>query len=324
MSPILSGHVSSDRLGEAARHASLDGLRDFERLHVERCEQCRRLYAGYRLTDRLLSADWRQVALPASALEQKPIRSGLAGWVDEFATGSGARRSLVPLALVACLVLAVGFAVALPRLVPGESPSPSAYPALASQYSPSPAASANPDLTVEPSPTSGETPGSSAQPQSSPGGAGPGPTQPPPTPKATPTAPATPVPQQPGTLSALPNWPVAWSPDGTHLLVATGGYGSGQIQIRAASGGLTATLAAYGAAWFDSRTVVIAANASLRTGPANVSLVNLKGEVVATLPAGGGVSFGSGALLIGSGSGDVAVTSVGGWGGSQAFVVWDG
>ena len=324
MSPLLSGHVSSDRLGEAARHASLDGLRNLERLHVERCEHCRRLYAGYRLTDRLLSANWRQVALPASALEQKPIRSGLAGWVDEFARNSGARRSLVPVALAACLVLAVGFGVLLPKLAPSESPSPSAYPALASQYSPSPTASATPDLTVEPSPTSGETPGASAEPQPSPGGAGPGPIQPRPTPAATPTAPPTPVPHQPGTLVALPNWPIAWSPDGSQLLVATGAFGSGQIQIRGASGGLTATLAAYGAAWFDSHTVAIATNATIRTGAANVSLVNLKGEVVATLPAGSGVPFGSGALLIGSGNGDVAVTGASGWGGPQTFVVWDG
>ena len=29
---MRSGHVSSDRLGEAAQHASLDSLRDAERL----------------------------------------------------------------------------------------------------------------------------------------------------------------------------------------------------------------------------------------------------------------------------------------------------
>ena len=63
----LTNHVPSDRLGEAARHASLDYLRDVERRHVETCERCRRLYGGYRLTDRLLAAQWREVKLPVAA-----------------------------------------------------------------------------------------------------------------------------------------------------------------------------------------------------------------------------------------------------------------
>lgn len=322
MSLKVSGHVSSDRLGAAAQHASLDGLRDLERQHVEGCSQCKRLYAGYRLTDRLLAADWRQAVLPTSALEQKPIRTGLLGMLDGLAWSFDA-RSLAPIALVACLVLALGVGVLLPQLIPNQGPSASPNPALASRQSPSGAASATTGEMVR----SSSTPGASTGPQGSPGDAGPGPSGPALTPAPTPVVPATPVPERPGTPANLPGWPIAWSPDGAHLLVASGGFGgSGQIQIRSASGGLTAALTADSAAWFDSHTVAIAAHARSRTGPVNVSLVNLRGQVVAALPTGGGggAPAGSGALLLGSGNGDVAVTGAGGWSGSQTFVVWDG
>jgi predicted anti-sigma-YlaC factor YlaD len=76
VSTMRSGHVSSDRLGEAAQHASLDSLRVAEKAHVEGCDKCKELYASYRLTDRLLAASWRQAAVPAAVLEQKRIRTG--------------------------------------------------------------------------------------------------------------------------------------------------------------------------------------------------------------------------------------------------------
>lgn len=313
-----SGHVSSDRLGEAAQHASLDGLRDLERQHVDGCERCKRLYAGYRLTDRLLAASWRQAALPASALEQKPIRTGLWGMLDGLRWGVGT-RSLVPIAVVICLVLALGFGVLLPRLVPMASPSASANAALSSQNSP--AVSANPGFTG-PSPSAST--GANGEAQQSPGS---GQSAPGATSAATPVPPATPPSQQAGALAGLPGWPVAWSPDGAHLLVVRSGFGgSGQVQIRTAAGALMATLAADNADWVDSNRVAVATHGKFRSGPESVSLVDLKGQALATLPggAGPGSSFGTGTLVLGSGAGYVAVTTAGGWNGSQAFVVWDG
>jgi hypothetical protein len=318
VSTLGSGHVSSDRLGEAAQHASLEGLRDVERRHVEGCERCKRLYAGYRLTDRLLASSWRQAALPASALEQKPIRTGVAGMLDGFMWGVST-RSLVPIAVVSCLVLALGFGVLLPRLVPMASPSASANAALSSQNSP--AVSANPGVTA---PSSGASADASGEAQQSPGS---GQSAQAAASAATPAPPATPAPQQLGTLAALPGWPVVWSPDGAHLLVIRSGFGgSGQVQIRTSSGALAATLTADNADWFDSNTVAIATHGRFRSGPEAVTLINLKGQTVATLPggAGPGAPFGTGSLVLGSGTGLVAVTSAGGWTGTQAFVVWDG
>ena len=145
MSPMPHGHVSSDLLGEAARHASLDGLREAERRHVEGCDQCRHLYAGYRLTDRLLTSGWRQTTLPAALLDQEPIRGGVLGLLGGLSLGSGA-RFLVPVALAACLVAVVGFGVLLPRLLP--SPAPAATGSNTALLSPSP------NVTLEATPDS--------------------------------------------------------------------------------------------------------------------------------------------------------------------------
>ena len=319
MSPSFSRHVSSDHLGEAARHGSLDGLRTLERLHVEGCESCRRLYAGYRLTDRLLTANWREARVPASALDQKPIRTGFPALLDWPAARLSA-RSMAAVAIVACLILAAGFGVLLPQLAPYASPSASTD-ALGSGRS----ASAVPSPTVGqlPGPSSSATPGASAGAPQSPGAGSGGSGQVAPT--GTPANRGTPTPHQAGTLAALPGWPIAWSPDGSQLLVARAGFGgSGQIQIRAASGALTATLAAGAAAWFDSHTVAIAARPKGGFGSATVQLVDLSGQVVSTLPGAGNAPFVSGSLLLGSGNGSVAITGAVGFGGSQTFVVWDG
>jgi hypothetical protein len=295
-------------------------LRKLERQHVEGCESCRRLYAGYRLTDRLLTAGWRETRLPASVPDLKPVRPGLPALLDTLAARLNPRTA-VAVAIVACLALAVGFGVLLPQLAPYSSPSPSAN-AVGSGSS----ASAFPSPTFGPQtgPSSGTPYGQSAGPAQTAGGAGPG-VSGQPTPPGTPASRGTPIPHPAGALAGLPGWPVAWSPDGSQLLVARGGFGgSGQIQIRSASGAWTATLSAQSAAWFDSRTVAIAARPKGGFGAATVQLVDLSGQVVATLPAAGGAPFGNGSLLLGSGSGSVAVASGVGFGGSQTFVVWDG
>ena len=329
MSSMAQGHVSSDQLGEAARHAGLDGLREAERAHVEVCEQCKRLYAGYRLTDRLLSADWRQATLPASVLEQGPIKVGIRGLLGGFSVGSGS-RFFVPAALAACLIAFVGFGVLLPQLLP--------HPGPAASGSNSAAASPSPSTTLEPTPDAASasagstivTPDSSAGVDSGDSPAtGPGPV-------VTHNATATPVPQPPVKPAPLAGWPVAWAPDGAHLLVARGSGWTNQrqIQIRDAAGRLTGSFNADHATWVDSRTI---AAATQGVGPgggngpggssATVQLIDLNGHVVATIPGqyseGGPAS--SGAILLGSGTGYLAIASQGGWGPSQStFLLWDG
>ena len=44
----VGGHVTSDRLGDAAGHGDLSFLRDAEQRHVKSCERCLALYGGYR------------------------------------------------------------------------------------------------------------------------------------------------------------------------------------------------------------------------------------------------------------------------------------
>jgi len=331
MSPMPHGHVSSDLLGGAARHASLDGLREAERRHVEGCDQCRHLYAGYRLTDRLLTSGWRQTTLPAALLDQQPIRGGVRGLLGGLSLGSGA-RFLVPVALAACLVAVVGFGVLLPRLLP--SPAPAATGSNTALLSPSP------NVTLEATPDSAAsasaeaTPDASAGPTQSTGpsrtdSTGPGPV-------ATPRPVATPGSDVSVKVAALSGWPIAWAPDGSHMLVARGSGWTNQrqIQIRDSAGGLTGSFNADHATWVDSHTIAAATQAgggSVGKGPGGssvtVRLLDLGGNLTATIPgqySEGGPSS-SGAILLGSGTGYLAIASQGGWGPSQStYLIWDG
>ena len=306
-----SAHVSSDRLGEAAQHASFDGLRESERGHLETCEQCKGLYAGYRLTDRLLSANWRQTVLPPSALLANETDSSLAGIIGSLRPRA---RSLVPVALALCLAALVAVAVLLPQLMPMPNSAADRSPssAVATQsFSPTPvpATAVTPTL-VAPAPTgagTGKTPGAVAV--------------------ATPRPAATSAPEAPLTVVGLAGWPVAWSPDGAHLL-ASGGSGwttQRQIKILNSSGKSSGSVTADSATWVDSNTIAIATEGK-GPGSDTISLVNLSGHVIATMPGKYGASGGgTGAVLLGSGSGAVAVASKGGWGPAQSsFVIWDG
>ena len=324
MSRLSSGHVSSDRLGEAARHAGLDGLREAERLHVEGCEQCRRLYAGYRLTDRLLAAEWRQVALPASALVEKPIRSGLSGRLRGLSLPRLSPRSLVPAALALCLAALVGLAFVLPQFIPVGKPAASGSTAAEVQPTPSPSSSVTPK--VGPTASSPGTPFGSAGPGQS---SGTGPESTPAGTAATPTKPVTPVPQPPDKLAALPGWPIAWAPDGAHLMVAEGSGFTAQrsIEILNSAGRETGSISADSATWVDSRTIAFAGHGKLPGAAATISLANVSGHVIGTL-AGHYSESGAGstgAILLGSGTGELAVATQGGWGpAASAFVIWDG
>jgi hypothetical protein len=320
VSSMQRGHVASDHLGEAAQHASLDGLSVAERSHVESCEQCRRLYAGYRLTDRLLSSTWRQTSLPASVLEKRPIRVGLAGFLD-VATASAGRRWLVPAALTACLAALVGFGVLLPQLLPAPGPAAGSHSAspVASQL----ATSSGPATSGRPGKTPAGTQGPGQSPGTGPGGspAGPGTTR---GPSVTPTPSGV-------QLVALAGWPVAWAPDGRHLLVTrnSGWTNSHQIQVLDSGGGLVSSFTAQSATWVDSRTIAAATSGGGK-GPHGsdtvVALLDLGGRVIATIP--GGVADGagsSGALLLGSGNGDLAIAGEGAWGPSAStYKLWDG
>jgi hypothetical protein len=306
-----SAHVSSDRLGEAAQHASFDGLRDYERTHLETCEQCKGLYAGYRLTDRLLSASWRQTVLPPSALPQNETRPTLVGLLGSLRPHA---RSLVPVALALSLAVLVALGVLLPQLMPVPHPAADRSPsnAVATQsFGPvvSPATAATP-ATAGPVPSgaaTGKTPGGIAV--------------------APPTPVSTVTPQAPLSIAGLSGWPVSWAPDGAHLLTA-GGSGwttQRQIKILNSSGKSSGSVTADSATWFDSNTIATSTDGR-GPGSDTIRLVNLSGHAVATMPGnhgqGGG---GSGAVLLGSGSGDVAVASMGGWGPAQSsFVIWDG
>jgi len=311
MKLMRSAHVSSDRLGEAARHASLDGLRDHERSHLETCQECKALYAGYRLTDRLLSSSWRETVLPASATPQAETNRGLAGVLAALRPHA---RSLVPVALAFCLTALVAFAVLLPQLMPLPNPASERSPssAVATQsLSPSvPSATTGTPTFVGPQPSgpgAGKTSGGVAV--------------------ATPTAAASATPESPLSVAGLSGWPVNWAPDGAHLLVSgsSGWTTQRQIKILNASGKSSGSFTADSATWFDSNTIA-ASTDGRGPGSGTITLINLSGRVVATMPGqhgeGGG---GTGAVVLGSGTGEVAVAAMGGWGPAQSsFVIWDG
>jgi hypothetical protein len=284
----LTSHVSSDRLGEAARHASLDYLRDIERRHVEACERCRRLYGGYRLTDRLFAAQWREVKLPATALERPTRRAALAGLWADFAVGFEARR-LAPFAAIAAVVLLVGTAVAVPRLLPAPAAVPS---------SPAGTPSVAPGTQAWPSSTSG--PAASATTQAS--GSGKAPSSPP---EPTPAVSAAETPQQLVLdTTRLGGDPVAWSPDGSHLLVLA----SGKVQVRDARGVVGGGVYGDAAAWFNSSTYAVATRSPTR-GLETIRLVDTGGRVVGVLPGTYGMGSTPFAMLVGSGSGELAIAS---------------
>jgi len=286
----LTNHVSSDRLGEAARHASLEYLRDVERRHVETCERCRRLYGGYRLTDRLLAAQWREVKLPAAALERPTRRAALGRLWTDFAAGFDARR-LAPFAAIAAVVLLVGTAVGLPRFLPAPAAAPSSL-----DTTPSVA----PGTQAWPSSTSG--PAASATTQASGSGKAPS-SQPEPTPAISTAE----TPQQLVLdTTRLGGDPVAWSPDGSHLLILA----SGKVQVRDARGVVGGGVFADAAAWFNSSTFAAATRSPTR-GLETIRLVDTGGRVVGTLPGSYGMGATPFATLVGSGSGELAIASRG-------------
>ncbi|MGD0018525.1 MAG: hypothetical protein ABSD62_04665 [Candidatus Limnocylindrales bacterium] len=330
----MSGHVSSDRLGDAARHGGVDFLRDTERRHVLGCDQCQRLYGGYRLTDRLLAAPWRDVKLPPAAVA-RPSRLGA---LAEFMSGLNA-RSVAPAVAAIGIVTLIGAALALPQLMPA--------PPVATDHSPIASATTSPSASG-PAATR-VSPSSSAQPSSSPGAQASGPGG------SAPSSPSGPTPGATAGGSAgnetlaigkTGGSPIAWSPDGAHLLL----WGSGsprQLQIRDASGRLNGTAAADAAAWVTSSTIAIATHSSgvspsaSASGPGHhgvgvspgrsgggetVSIVDVGGHPVATLPGsyalGGGVANG---MIVGSGSGEFTIASQGGSGSfGWSFVLWNG
>ena len=312
---MRSGHVSSDRLGEAAQHASLDSLRVAEKAHVEGCDKCKELYASYRLTDRLLAASWRQAAVPAAVLEQKRIRTGLFGFLDGFEL-SLSPRSLVPAALALSLVVLVAVGVLLPQLMPVANPAASSSrsataftPTLSSSASDAYDASGSPSgsPTVQQS-GSDKTPGSGTS--------------------KTPVKSTVPTPETPTNLARLPGWPVAWAPDGAHLLASSGSGWTTQrqIQVLDSSGRLVGSFSADSATWVDSNTIAAASHGKGPGGSTKINLLNLSGHVSATLPGNYMDGAGSsGAVLLGSGTGLVAIASKGDWGQSQStFVIWNG
>ena len=330
MKRLLSGHVPSDHLGEAALHGGPEALRPAERTHFEGCEQCRRLYAGYCLTDRLLAAPWRQTALPPAAVAGATSRRGLAGRLGfgfglGFRPGSGrlgaglGSRALVPVALAIALAVLVGFGVLLPRLMPLPSPAADHSPSAVPTGTPSAAIPSGISTISSPGVTQSAGTGAAGTQGIS------GPTPPP----------ATAGPIVPIGSTGLPGWPVQWAPDGKHLLVASGGRG-GRTQILDTSGHQTGSFSADGATWFDSQTIATTATAAGSSrGPghpgsdasATITLVNLSGHVTATLSGQyrRGGQMPSSAQVAGSGTGLVAISSRSGWGLSQAsFVIWDG
>jgi len=322
MKRLLSGHVPSDRLGDAALQGGPESLRTAERTHFEGCEQCRRLYAGYRLTDRLLAAPWRQTTLPPAAVAGASSRRGFAGRLGfgrGSVLGSGlGSRALVPVGLALALAVLVGFGVLLPRLMPVPNP--------AADHSPSAVPTGTPSAAIPSGISSIASPGVSRS--AGTGAAGTqgtaGPTPPP----------ATAGPIVPIGSTGLPGWPVQWAPDGKHLMVASAGRG-GRTQILDTSGHQTGSFSADGATWFDSQTIATTTAGGSTHGPghpgpsggATVTLVNLSGHVTATLSGEyrRGGQMPSSAQVIGSGTGLVAVSSRSGWGLSQAsFVIWNG
>jgi hypothetical protein len=287
---LFSRHVSSDRLGDAAQAGNLDGLHETERIHIVRCESCRRLLAGYRLTDRLLAAPWREVRVPATA-RAAGLAAGAAPLTPRLALaarlGGGLRpRSMAPVAAVVAVLLMFGAAVALPALIP-PAPAASHTPIASRTGEPkSPAATA----TAEPSGghadrTSGAQGGDGTD---SPSPAAGGPT-------STPSGAA-------GLgLVRTGGSPIAWSPDGEHLLLWGAGPGH-QLQIRDALGRLTGSVAADAAAWVTSSTIAVSVRGS--SGPG--------GSPASPTPADTGGHGGSGGRSGGSGG-------YGGYGGYGGF-----
>jgi hypothetical protein len=314
MNKTMKGHVASDRIGEAAQHGTLDYLREPERLHVADCVKCQQLFAGYRMADRLLAAPWRQTTMPPAALAANTARGGLAGLLDGLADRVNP-RSLAPMGLVLALVALVGAGFLLPQLLPqtpvAQSHSPIASTPTATSQSTDVGLIAN-TPAASPSPTGkGTEPG---------GQSTAGPTQAPPA--------GTPGPVGPEKLASLPGWPVAWSPDGAHLLVVRGGYGAQQFQIRDAAGRLTGTVSAESATWVDSRSIAILTQTQGFGQGGTVSIVDTAGHLKGTLPgkyADSGGRFGSsGGFLVGSGTGELAIANESGRQSGWSFVVWDG
>jgi hypothetical protein len=336
MSPMPYGHVSADRLGEAAQTASLDGLRESERHHVEGCQKCRNLFAGYRMADRLLAASWRQTTLPASALVNEPVRRRVANALGAFAAGFEFRR-FAPAAIAILLVAAIGFAFALPQLIPATRPSASPSVAIGTR-----SASPSPSATVEqvsPQPSaSASAPenGPSASPAAQKSGGGDATPQPQTTATATPGSAGSSGPIAPTQVASLSGWPIAWAPDGRHMLLAqvtTGRQSGSRIQIRDAAGRVTGSASGTAAVWVDSNTVAIATagagQASRFAGGSTIALVDVTGHETAALPgqyAGPDATEGlDGGVLVGSGSGQLAVVGQSGPNYSGAtYVTWDG
>jgi hypothetical protein len=299
VSPSLSHHVSSDRLGEAARHASFDSLRDDERRHFDSCPQCHDMYDGYRLTDRLLASPWREVKLPA--VEQPSRIAALTGFLGDLSP-----RSFAPALLALALVGFLGVSLVLPQVLPVGGPSVSSSP------SPSPSQLAT-DQTPEPS---ASEPGTDESTGPGPAGSGSG-------------GKKTPKPTTPGTIALSPvtfdGTPIGWAPDSEHLLVAAGHH---KIVIRDAAGKLIGSATGDGAAWVDADTVAIATISGGHDGNyVTVGLYDVTGHRNATLP--GKYSYSTtanvGRMLIGSGTGRLAIANQAGTNSSDwTFVVWAG
>jgi hypothetical protein len=334
MSPMLSGHVSADRLGEAAQTGSFEGLRDSERRHVEGCQKCRNLFAGYRMADKLLAANWRQTTLPASSLVREPARRRVLGLLTDFASGFEFRR-FAPAALAIMLVAALGLAFELPQLIPATQPT----------ASPS-ASRATPSATASSSASEGQA---SSQPTASALGPDTGPTastvaeqsgavgtpRTKATPSATPGSAGSPGALAPIAVSSLPAWPIAWAPDGRHMLLArvTAGFGGGtRMEIRDAAGRVTGTAIGSAGVWVDSARIAIAtptAGQGNHLGGSTISLVDVTGHQVAMLPgqyAGPDLTAGpDGGVLVGSGAGQLALVGQTGPNFSGAtYVIWNG
>ena len=319
---IKSGHISTDRLGEAARLGGLSVLTAAERGHVEGCQSCHSLLGGYQLADRLLAAPWREVRVPASA--QMKSRFGLAGF-ELSVFGHRPSRSLAPAAAVTAVLLMVGAALAMPQLVPF---GPSSHSEIATRTkSPAPptaALSAVPSTAVSPS----EVPSSAAIPSGS-----------------SPTAPIV----TELAVTAVGGSPLAWAPDGAHLLLWGAGNGH-LLQIRDAGGRLTGTITADAAAWVNATTIAVATrtpaaadpsatphgqgnngngpgNGNGNAGGANrgdtVSLINLSGQITTSLTADLAPRGLANVMLLGSGSGELAI-STSSPGKRPVFYLWNG
>ena len=311
MSLLFSNHVPSKVLDEAAQRGNLDGLRESERRHVKGCAQCKQLYGGYRLADRLLAAPWQEVKLPAEAVAQ-PTSFPLFGKLRLALAGSLSLHVLIPVGLAFGLAAVVGVGVVLPQLLP--TPAPSIHPLGTAISQPS---------TAAPKPTPKATPKApSTKPQPTPskrpcsGGA---------TPRPTPANQITTI--APRSTASIGGVPIAWSPDGRHLLVASSGR-KHQILIRDAAGRLTGRCDGDDATWVDSNTVAVATRSG-RDSEATVSLVGTNGHRKMTLPGDYTESQATmamkGGMLIGSGRGSLAIANQGGGHFSElTYVVWNG